>query len=286
MLKNKFKGKALNYKVNPDEAVAHGATILCAQMTDRLKGRTKVVDVTPLNLGIEIEAGEDDHRMSIMIPKNTPLPFLATKHYTSVMNNQPQIHFRIIQGDGEQGQDTKECTELSKVVLDGVPEGPAGEPDIIVTFDINKEGILSFTAKDADTINAAEIKVQTEKTEGRVDDIREGQALQEIFNTEEEKNNNNVGAKNAFEKYLADMKAASNDKTKTEKLSKADITTLGVCINLGDAFIAEKPNATAEEYGAKTVEIDEFYKALLEKMNAEVEDYPEPVEIEDYPEMI
>lgn len=72
----------------------------------------------------------------------------------------------------------------------------------------------------------------------------------------------------------------------TEKLSKADITTLGVCINLGETFIQEHPNATAEEYGAKTLEIEEFYKALLEKMNAEVEDYPDPVEIEDYPELL
>lgn len=55
---------------------------------------------------------------------------------------------------------------------------------------------------------------------------------------------------------------------------------------MGDEFMKESPNATAEEFGAKVLEIEEFYKGLLEKMNAEVEDYPEPVEIEDYPEMI
>lgn len=55
------------------------------------------------------------------------------------------------------------------------------------------------------------------------------------------------------------MKAASNDKTKTDKLSKADLTTLGVCINLGDEFMKESPNATAEEFGAKVLEIEEFY---------------------------
>lgn len=48
---------------------------------------------------------------------------------------------------------------MSKVILDNVPEGPAGEPDIIVTFDINKEGILKMTAKDADEINAADVTI-------------------------------------------------------------------------------------------------------------------------------
>ena len=87
MLKKKFVGKKLNYKVNPDEAVAHGATLLCAQMTDRAAGHTKVVDVTSLNLGIEVTVAEDDYRMSIMIPKNTQLPYRGKKEYTTVMAN-------------------------------------------------------------------------------------------------------------------------------------------------------------------------------------------------------
>jgi len=87
MLKKKFKKANLNFKVNPDEAVAYGATLLCSQMTDRAAGHTKVVDVTSLNLGIEVTVAEDDFRMSIMIPKNTQLPYRGKKEYTTVMAN-------------------------------------------------------------------------------------------------------------------------------------------------------------------------------------------------------
>ena len=56
-------------------------------MTDRAAGNTVVVDVTSLNLGIEVTCGEDDYRMSVMIPKNTQLPYRGKKEYTTVMAN-------------------------------------------------------------------------------------------------------------------------------------------------------------------------------------------------------
>ena len=68
-------------------------------MTERAKTNIKIADVTPLNLGVEVTDGTDDFRMSVMIPKNTQLPYLGSKHYTTVMNNAPRIDLRIIEGE-------------------------------------------------------------------------------------------------------------------------------------------------------------------------------------------
>ena len=93
------------------------------------------------------------------------------------------------------------------------------------------------------------------KAQGKANEVKEGQALQAIFNTEEQKANNNDGAKNAFVKFCADMVACKDDKEKMDALSAADVTTLGVCIDLGEQFMAENKNATATEYEQKIVEI-------------------------------
>jgi len=105
-----------------------------------------------------------------------------------------------------------------------------------------------------------------------------------MFDDAEQLANNNVGAKNAFEKFCSEMKAAKDDEEKMEKLTEADKTTLGVCIDLGDQFLEETKNATATDYEVKMKEIQEFYEPLLEKMAGEIEAYPEPKEIEAYPE--
>ena len=62
------------------------------------------------------------------------------------------------------------------------------------------------------------------------------------------------------------MTATKVDAEKEGKLTEADITTLGVCIGLGEDFLKDEPNATAPQYEAKTTEIEEFYKPLLEKL--------------------
>jgi len=174
-------------------------------------------------------------------------------------------------------------------MLENIPEGPEGEAVIIVTFDINKEGILTATAKDADEINCADIKIEIAKNKGK-EQIKEDIAILEVFDDADQHANNNVGAKNAFEKFLADMRAAKNDNDKKKMLTEADMTTLDVCIGLGEDFLNEEPGATAVQYQEKTVEIEEFYSPLLDKMNGDEGDYPDEVEeievVEDFPDEI
>jgi len=86
ILQGLFNGKELNHKINPDEAVAYGATLLAAQLTGYVQ-KVKLKDVIPLDLGIEVELGEEDHRMSLMINKNTEVPCRFEKHYSTVMAN-------------------------------------------------------------------------------------------------------------------------------------------------------------------------------------------------------
>ena len=91
-------------------------------------------------------------------------------------------------------------------MLDQVPEGPPGEPDIIVTFDIDKNGILRMTCKDADELNAADVEIEVTKVSNKKEDIKEMIEKQKMFDDADQVVNNNVGAKNAFEQFCAEMR--------------------------------------------------------------------------------
>lgn len=193
--------------------------------------------------------------------------------------------FRILQNDGENYAKADECVELGKVVLDKVPEGPAGEPDLIVTFDIGKDGRLKVEARDADEINAADVAINIDKKQMTADELPKAFDEIAVFVPEEHKDHEANGARIAFQRFMDEMKANKNTGEKMDRLTEADKTTLDVCIDLGDEFLKEATaQSPATEFEVKMAEIKAFYDALEEKMNGDLEGYPEVREIEAYPE--
>lgn len=148
----KYFGKEPNKSVSPDEAVGLGAAIQAGV----LAGETKdiiLMDVTPLNLGLETLGGV----MTTLIEANTTIPIKKSQIFSTAVDNQPGVEIRVLQGNRPMANDNK---QIGIFHLDGIAPALAHVPQILVTFDIDSNGILSVSAKDNATGNEQHITIE------------------------------------------------------------------------------------------------------------------------------
>jgi len=188
----KFFGKAPNHSVNPDEVVAMGAAIqggvLAGDVSDIV-----LLDVTPLSLGIETLGGV----LTRLIDANTTIPTRKEEVFSTASDSQPTVDIHVLQGERPMAIDNK---SIGRFQLDGIPPAPRGIPQIVVTFDIDANGILSVSAKDKATEREQRIKIQASsglskeevekmKTDAKAhaDDDKKRREEVEVHNTADQK---------------------------------------------------------------------------------------------------
>jgi molecular chaperone DnaK len=255
-LVEKFFGKKPNRSVNPDEVVAIGAGIQGGVLTGDVKD-VLLLDVTPLNLGIETMGGV----MTTMIASNTTIPTKKTEIYSTASDSQPGVQIHVIQGERPMAAQNK---SLGMFNLDGIPPAPRGVPQIEVTFDIDANGILNVSAKDKGTGKEQKIRIEagsgltkeeiekmkaeakaneaSDKIEkDRVEKLNEADSL--IFQTEKQ-------LKEFGEKIPADKKAPIESALETLKVAHQaqDITQVNAAL---EAMNAAWTAASEEIYKAQ-----------------------------------
>eukprot|EP00605_Chrysophyceae_sp_TOSAG23-4_P001954 GSChrysophyteH1.ASY1.ANO1.2165.1 assembled CDS len=137
--------------INPDEAVAYGAAVQGAIIKsggtgggvalDGISSDLVLLDVTPLSLGIELEG----RVMSVLIPRNTPIPCVKSREYTTCEDWQTEIDVVVFEGERPQ---TSANNKLGEFKISGVQRAKRGEPKVEVTFSLDSNGILAVTAMD------------------------------------------------------------------------------------------------------------------------------------------
>lgn len=146
-------GKDPNKSVNPDEVVAMGAAIQGGVISGDVKDIV-LLDVTPLSLGIETMGGV----FTKLIDRNTTIPTSKSQVFSTAADNQPAVDVHVLQGEREMAADNK---TLGRFQLTDIPAAPRGVPQIEVTFDIDKNGIVNVSAKDLGTNKEQSITIKS-----------------------------------------------------------------------------------------------------------------------------
>ena len=212
----RWAGKDPDHSINPDEAVALGAAIQGGVISGDVKD-VVLLDVTPLSLGIETMGGV----FTKLIEKNTTIPTSKSQIFSTAADNQPAVDVHVLQGERPMAADDK---TLGRFELTDIPAAPRGVPQIQVTFDIDKNGIVNVSAKDMGT--GKEQKITIKSSSGLSDEeIQKMQKEAEEHAEEDKKKKEEVDLRNevdqlifSTEKTLEDVKdKVSEEDTKKVK---------------------------------------------------------------------
>ncbi len=245
-------GKDPHQGVNPDEVVAVGAAIQAGVLAGDVKD-VLLLDVTPLTLGIETKGGV----MTKLIERNTTIPTRKAETFSTAEDNQPSVEIHVLQGEREMASYNK---SLGKFQLTGIPPAPRGMPQIEVAFDIDRNGIVSVTAKDLGTSKEQKIEIKggsglaedeveqmIKDAEAHADDDRRQRELVEARNVGE-------NAAYAAEKQLEELG------DQVDEASKAEIE--GLAKDLSDSLESEDVDAIK----AKTDALQAAFHRVSEKI--------------------
>ena len=250
-----FFGKEPRKDVNPDEAVAVGASIQAAVLAGDVKD-VLLLDVTPLTLGIETMGGV----MTPLIEKNTTIPTKKSQSFSTADDNQTAVTVHVCQGERKQAAQNK---SLGRFDLADIPPAPRGMPQIEVTFDSDANGILNVSAKDKATGKEQSIVIKA--SSGLSDDEIDQMVRDAESHAEEDRKfeelvtvrNQADGMIHATKKTLED--AADKVQPEEKTAIESAITALEEALKGDDKDAIE----------AKTKELTEASSGLAQRLYAE-----------------
>ncbi|KAJ9535697.1 hypothetical protein OSB04_un001149 [Centaurea solstitialis] len=241
MLVEFFNYKELCKSLNPDEAVAYGAAVMAAKLSGNnsdIRVRDLVVcDVTPLSLGVEVT----ENVMSVLIPRNTPIPARKSKQFTTRYDNQSGVAINIYQGERSRATDNH---LLGKFSISGIPPARRGVPQVKECLEIDANGILTCTTEILSTGKMEKLTVTNENGRLSKEEIEKMVKDAKKYKLEDQEFKKKADARNALEDCLYNMKNMIKDHkikntARLEKLKNAIADTT--------CWLAKNKDASVDE---------------------------------------
>jgi L1 cell adhesion molecule like protein len=254
----------LSKSINPDEAVAYGAAVQGAIIKsggsggglalDGVSSDLVLLDVTPLSLGIELEG----RVMSVLIPRNTAIPCVKSREYTTCEDNQTEIDIVVFEGERPQ---TSANNKLGEFKISGVQRAKRGEPKVEVTFSLDSNGILAVTAMDK--VTGANAKAEIKADRGRLTDtdIERMIADAERYREEDLALARKIHLKNALEESVYGVKTNLTERNDIAGISDLDEILTWLEYDAESASFQELQKKADQLYSRFGVKVDATSRA-------------------------